>query len=179
MAMKLNWGSAFDKHDGWLGSDLDDHGQEHVGDLLDGLPWEPETFDVVVSHHALQIIKYTDMEAALHELRRVLKPGGVLRVSVPDVIGAFNAWMNGDAHWFPVGDDVQPSIDGKLSAYLTWYSEARSAFTPGYILDLLRPNGWSDYDICGYQQTTFGRHIEGLLDLDKRPNESLFFEAVK
>jgi hypothetical protein len=31
---RLDFGCAFEKHDGWLGSDLNDYGQDHVGDIL-------------------------------------------------------------------------------------------------------------------------------------------------
>lgn len=173
---RLNWGCSFDKYEGWVGSDLDDYGQEHVGNILDGLPWDDCTFDVIASHHALQIIKYTDMSQVLSEFHRLLKPGGRLRVSVPDPIGAFRAWEANDVDWFPVADDVQESIDGKLSAYLTWYSEARSAFTPGYIRSLLRPI-FREYCITKYAVSVFGDHTD--TELDKRPHESIFFEALK
>lgn len=174
--MRLNWGCAFDKYEGWLGSDVLDYGQEHVGDILNGLPWPDGTFDVVASHHALQIVKYVDMEGVLKEFHRVLKPGGRLRVSVPDVVRAFRAWEERDAAWFPVADDIQPTIDGKLSAYLTWYSEARSAFTWGYIDTLLEPIFY-DHAIVDCGQSVLGEI--GDCELDKRPNESIFFEAVK
>jgi SAM-dependent methyltransferase len=174
---QLNWGCAFDKYQGWIGSDRDDYGQEHVGDILDGLPWDDGTFDVVVSHHALQIVKYVQMPLVFAELYRVLKPGGYFRFSVPDPLRAVKEFHDGNAAWFPVADDVQPTIGGKLTAYLTWYSEARTLFTWDYGIQLLKDAGFSKYGTLVYGLTEFGD--ESVTLLDKRPDESLFFEALK
>lgn len=175
--MRLNWGCAMDRYEGWIGSDVADYGQDHVGDILKGLPWKENTFDFVVTHHALQIIKYVDLPEVIADFRRVLKPGGILRGSVPDVLAAFDAHQRGDHEWFPIVDPPRKSIDGKFSAYLTWYSEARSAFTPGYLLELLNDEGFTAAGIVNYRgsMTEATEHLE----LDKRPKESLFFEAVK
>ena len=80
MTNRLDFGCAFEKHEGWLGSDKIDYGQEHVGDILDGLPFRDYHFDMITAHHSLQMIRFDDLPRALAELRRVLKPGGVLRI---------------------------------------------------------------------------------------------------
>lgn len=175
--MRLNWGCSFDRYEGWLGSDQDDYGQEHVGSILDGLPWEDETFGVVTSHHALQIITYTHMPRAISELYRVLVPGGVLRFSVPNPLGAFDALIAGNADYFPVADEIESTLGGKFTAYITWYSEARVLFTQSYGFRLLEEAGFRDRIITECGKTVWGP--DDITLLDKRPNESLFFEAVK
>ena len=94
---RLNWGSSFHIAEDWTNSDRNPHGQEHVGDLLDGLPFPDDYFDYGVSHHAIQMFDYAELPRAISELRRVIKPGGCLRVSVPDPWRAFEAWQTGDA----------------------------------------------------------------------------------
>jgi ubiquinone/menaquinone biosynthesis C-methylase UbiE len=47
-----------------------------VGDVTKGLPWENESFDVVLSTFVLSAI--SDTTAAISEMVRVLKPGGKL-----------------------------------------------------------------------------------------------------
>jgi SAM-dependent methyltransferase len=46
------------------------------------LPWDDDSFDVVASRHALEHI--SNPVAAIKEWMRILKPGGVVYVSVPD-----------------------------------------------------------------------------------------------
>lgn len=174
----LDWGCASVKTEGWVGSDRDDYGQEHIGDILDGLPWETGHFDVIVANHSLQMVKYVDLPSTLAELRRVLKPGGVLRVLVPDVLAGARAYERGDKSWFPVVDEAETSIGGKFCAYTTWYSEANLVFTPSWLAELLQRNGF-DAVIAGYKTTVLGLDYPGITDLDTRPRESIVVEGKK
>ena len=46
------------------------------------MPFAPASFDLVVSNHSLE--HFTALEATIRETGRILKPGGVLYVAVPD-----------------------------------------------------------------------------------------------
>lgn len=176
--VKLNWGCGTVQPDGWMNSDRDDHGQHHVGDLLDGLPWPDETFDVIVANHSLQQIGYHDLPDALTELRRVLAVGGVLRILVPDLCRALVAYHDHE-RWLAdlINDDTQPTWDGKLCTYLLWYSTARSVFTADWLVELCRnagfafvapvPSGWTN-----------SKHSDATA-LDDRQPESLIVEAIR
>jgi ubiquinone/menaquinone biosynthesis C-methylase UbiE len=59
-----------------LGADAD----LHVADLSQPLPFEDDTFDDVVASLVLHYVR--DWEAPLAELRRVLRPGGRLTLSI-------------------------------------------------------------------------------------------------
>ena len=88
---RLDFGSAFEVHEGWTAFDLIDYGHNAVGDILDGLPWSDYHFDMIVANHSLQAIRFDDLPRALAELRRVLKVGGVLQDSGPGCrIGALS-----------------------------------------------------------------------------------------
>jgi len=56
-----------------------------VWDLRAGIPFEEGTFDLVYHSHLLEHMAHEDALALLHECRRVLKRGGLLRVVVPDL----------------------------------------------------------------------------------------------
>jgi SAM-dependent methyltransferase len=54
-------------------------------DLCKGIPFEPETFDVVYHSHFLEHIDRQDALGLLQQCCRVLKKGGTIRVVVPDL----------------------------------------------------------------------------------------------
>jgi predicted SAM-dependent methyltransferase len=64
-------------------------------DIRTGLPLETDSTDCIASIHVLQDLPYFDIAPALGELKRVLKPGGVLRVAVPDLDKALCAYIAG------------------------------------------------------------------------------------
>jgi SAM-dependent methyltransferase len=54
-------------------------------DLTRGVPFPEASFDVVYHSHVLEHFHRDAAERFLRECRRVLRPGGVLRVAVPDL----------------------------------------------------------------------------------------------
>lgn len=67
---------------------------EIVADLSAELPMIPDdTFDEVRLHHVLEHLTREQGTLALRALRRVLKPGGVLDIEVPDVDRVCRAWV--------------------------------------------------------------------------------------
>lgn len=181
---KLNFGCSFDIREGWTNSDRDDHGQEHVGDLLAGLPFADDYFDCIVANHSIQMIRFDDLQRALAELRRVLKPGGTLRLLVPDAGIAIARWLD-QKHWtakiypeaFPISEDIEQTLDGRFLRYLFWHGDARSGFTAESLADALKRAGFSKTSVCGYQESS--SDVEGITELDSRQDESLIMEAVK
>ncbi len=59
---------------------------DHLGNALDLSRFEDESFTEVYASHVLEHFDYREeLPAALQEWHRVLRPGGVLRLSVPDL----------------------------------------------------------------------------------------------
>lgn len=175
---RLNWGCGSRGEPGWINSDQKDGpGIDISCDILAGLPLEPDSIDYTVSIHALPEVHPSDLVPALVELRRVLRPGGVLRLSLPDIEKSIAAYQQGDHDYFLIPDEDAASLGGKLVTQLLWYGYSRSLFTRDFTEELLRKAGFSTVTHCVFQQTA-SRHPE-IVALDNRERESLFVEAVK
>jgi ubiquinone/menaquinone biosynthesis C-methylase UbiE len=175
---RLNWGCGTEPPGGWTNCDIKEgRGIDISCDIGEGLPLEDSSFDYVVSIHALPELPYPEIDPALAELRRVLKPGGPLRLSLPDLDKAIRAYREGDAGYFLIADDDVRSLGGKLIVQMTWYGYSRSMYTFDFIEELLYRAGFRRVVHSAYGQTSSG--FEEIAMLDNRERESLFVEAFK
>jgi predicted SAM-dependent methyltransferase len=175
---RLNWGCGGWPVAGWINSDIAEaEGVDLVCDIREGLPLDEDGMDYIVSIHALPEIPYPDLVPTLRELRRVLKPGGVLRLALPDVDRGVDAYRSGDSDYFLVPDEEWKRIGSKLIVQLIWYGHSRTLFTHDFVEELLLKAGFARVDRCSFKQTA-GPYPE-IVDLDNRERESLFVEAVK
>lgn len=169
----LNWGCGPDWADlpgGWVNSDIVDYGQPHVGDIRDGLRFDDEVFGSIVANHSLQALTHDEVGPALVELRRVLAPGGFLRVMVPDVVEAFRAFEQGEEDWPGFVAITEPwSLDRKFAHYLTWGGTNRTCFTRISLAEHL--------DAAGFRPPA--PEQPWLTDLDSRLGESIVATAIR
>jgi predicted SAM-dependent methyltransferase len=175
---RLNWGCGEHPEPGWLNSDVKDvPGIDIVADVRTGLPLETGSIDYITSIHALPELPYPDLVPALTELRRVLKPGGVLRLALPDLERAIAAYQREDRDYFHVPDEDALSLGAKLVTQMTWYGYSRSLFVHDSVEEMLERAGFTRITRCRYKQTA--SQWPDIVDLDNRERESLFVEAVK
>ena len=82
----LNLGCGARYHPDWINIDIVAHGPQVIAhDLSRGIPLPDASCDVVYHSAVLEHLRRADAAAFLAECRRVLRPGGVLRVAVPDL----------------------------------------------------------------------------------------------
>jgi predicted SAM-dependent methyltransferase len=174
----VNWGCGPQPAPGWLNSDLlTAEGIDVSCDILDGLPLATGSIDYVTSIHALQSLPYLDVVPALQELLRVLTPGGVLRLALPDLERGLAAYRRNDPAYFYIPDEESSTISGKFIVQMTWYGSNRMLFTEEFARELLLRAGFQRVTRCAYRVTA-SRYPE-IVELDNRERESLFVEAVK
>lgn len=70
----------------WVNMDFIKTGEEVIAhNLLSGIPFNDDSFELVYHSHVLEHFSKTDGEKLLLECFRVLKPKGVLRIAVPNL----------------------------------------------------------------------------------------------
>jgi len=174
---KLNLGCGPDVREGWENVDRDPYeGAIQCDFLATPLPFDDNHFDIVVANHTIQMIRYVDLPKAMAEIHRVLKPSGTVRILVPDLLAAISAFERNEPTWFPIVNEAETSIGGKLCAYITWYSEANLVFTPSWLAEIVQRSGFQA-SILAVGGTASG--IDEILELDSRPRESIVVEGRK
>jgi predicted SAM-dependent methyltransferase len=100
----LNLGCGDRYHKDWINLDM---GKKRFGiishNLISGIPFPENMFDVVYHSHVLEHFSKSDGKKLIEECYRILKPGGIIRIAVPDLeqiiklyTKNFNLALNGD-----------------------------------------------------------------------------------
>jgi SAM-dependent methyltransferase len=92
--------------------------------VLWGLPFEDNSARVVYLSHLLEHLFYPiDVMALFAEIRRVLQPGGLVRIVVPDMAKCVKAYATGDSDFFAARRELfswWPSDASALENFLTY-----------------------------------------------------------
>jgi SAM-dependent methyltransferase len=126
------------------------------------------TFEAVLATHVLEHLPPDAAERCLRETHRVLAPGGILRVAVPDLDVMVANYDPAEPDRFLWGIYQGRSADANWSARHWWQYNATS------LEQLLRRTGFRDIQRCEFRD---GR-LPDVERVDMRPG-SLFVEAMK
>lgn len=136
--------------------------------LVYGIPLDDDTADFIYSSHFFEHLYRDDAERLFRDARRVLKPGGVFRINVPDVTPWVEALKRGDTEagldgLFPrsAGDD-----GGALGTHRYMYDYELLA-------RLLKEAGFARVGRCRRQEGT----VPDLLLLEHRSPTGIYVEA--
>jgi predicted SAM-dependent methyltransferase len=115
--LKLHLGSGPDIRAGWVNIDLilmeppPDEKQDGAvfinHDLRRGLPLEDASCEYIYSSHFFEHLEYRHVKLLLRECYRVLEPGGVLRLCLPNFKRMFAAYLRGDEEFFSLLNILQ------------------------------------------------------------------------
>lgn len=84
--LNLGCGDYFSKEREWVNLDFVSSYEGVIAhNLLQGIPFEDNSFDLVYHSHVLEHFSKEDGEKLISECFRVLKPNGVLRIAIPDL----------------------------------------------------------------------------------------------
>lgn len=130
-------------------------------------PFRDNSFDNAFSAHVLEHLTREDGERCLREVHRILKPGGVVRLSVPDLDIGIAGYDSRDPG--PFLELVYNASQAREKNRHHWM------YTEHSLGELLKRVGFTEVRRCTYRQ---GR-CPDLEKIDNRPEVSLFMEGVK
>ena len=82
----LNVGCGLHFHPDWVNVDVVPASSGVIAaDVRKGLPFADENFDAVYCSHVLEHFSQPEAASLLRHMHRVLRPGGVIRIAVPDL----------------------------------------------------------------------------------------------
>ena len=96
--IKLHIGCGTQYKDGWI--NIDNNSDNNISkldmnlDLRNPLPFKDNSVDYIYNEHFLEHLSVQEGLRALMDFRRVLKPGGVLRIAMPDLAEIMSDYSN-------------------------------------------------------------------------------------
>lgn len=141
-------------------------------DLSKGIPFPDSTVDGILCSHLLEHLNCQESVSLLRECRRVLKPNGVLRISLPDPNKFYTLTCKGLTDW----GEPNPS---KMSfmEYALFFAEHKQLISKESLYCMLLVSGFSPENIT--ESTYKNSLLDNLASLDNRPVFSAFYEIVK
>jgi predicted SAM-dependent methyltransferase len=105
--LKLHIGCGKGHLPGWINIDV--HPAPLAMNVLRGLPFADGSADFVFVSHLLEHLYFPrDVQPFLAELRRVLAPGGIVRIVVPDIGKCIEAYVHNDREFFASRRETWP-----------------------------------------------------------------------
>jgi SAM-dependent methyltransferase len=125
----LNVGCGTRFHPDWINVDLIPSAPQVIAhDLRRGLPFTDNTFDVVYHSHVLEHFPKNNVRHFMRECFRVLRPGGILRVVVPDLEGIVRQYLDA----LQQADTGHPSLEANYDwMMLELYDQTVRTFSGG------------------------------------------------
>ncbi|TRZ51001.1 methyltransferase domain-containing protein [bacterium] len=154
-------------------------------DIRKKFPLSNSSVKVIFCSQVLEHFEYWEAKHILSECYRVMKTGGILRISVPDIEKIISNYSTnkdkvGSAREFDktvFGDekDLKPNIVKKLSIFFIRYHKWHYNYP--YMCQLLKETGFSKIIKCGYRKGETPDLIK--LELGIHRSTSMYVEASK
>lgn len=179
--LRLHLGAGTRYVDGWVNIDISSRSKiDLVLDLRKPLPFPDQCVNQIYSEHMLEHLVRVDALRLLRECRRVMAPGAVIRLGVPDAEVYIRAYAEGDRAFFEslkhLGGAVEP-LNTRMDVINQMFrmgGDHRFAWDFECLEKALVDNGFVDVVRSGSGQSC----VEGLcLDDPDHAFETLYVEA--
>jgi predicted SAM-dependent methyltransferase len=160
---------------GWTSMDIN-KACDLVWDLRNGIPFPDASIQKIYSSHLFEHLYYKDIESLLGECKRVLIPGGLFLICVPNARLYIEAYLNKDEKfWASIPKPHWPAYNKTTSIdYLNYMAymddEHKYMFDEENLLFILKKNGFEGVKT---------RPFDPAIDKKERDFESLYAQATK
>jgi predicted SAM-dependent methyltransferase len=171
--LRLNLGCGPNQLDGWVNVDLAGR-PDLTLDLREPLPFDDGAAERIYSEHFLEHLERADARRLVREMRRVLAPGGRLRLGVPDTEWPLRAYASAEEddyfrlareRWHPRWCTTR--LD-HLNYHFRQQGEHLDAYDFPTLEELLRAGGFERVERSGFDPA---------LDSEERRIGTLYVEA--
>jgi SAM-dependent methyltransferase len=188
----INLGSGTDALQGFINIDFfTTAGIDYGTDLRYPLMIEDEAVDGIFCEHTLEHLNYREADSLLKDCRRILKPGGAIRIVVPDLSLFLRNYCERNGEWFRewerlmfresvVAERLERTLGSPLEAisFVTQEYGHSSSWDFETLRNHLERSGFLDIVETSFRK---GRCERLLVDMDAEDRKfvSLYVEAVK
>jgi SAM-dependent methyltransferase len=163
-------------------AEMGQSGRVRFANAAAGIPCATGSVAAVYSSHMIEHLDRCEARAFLTEVKRVLRPGGVVRIVAPDLSRLVSDYVaSGDADGFVAGIHMGLDRPAGLRGWVKWTVVGPRHHLWMYdgesLTRLLRETGFADAAV--FPPGSTGIPDPGLLDLREREAESVYVEAVR
>ena len=173
----LNVGCGLNLAAGFI--NLDYHwypGVDICWDITQGFPFENKSMVGIYTEHCLEHVSFSDCSLVLTEFRRLLVPGGMVRIVVPDTelyLDLYQRAKSGDNVTFPYPETHIMTPMMYVNRIFRNYGHLY-AYDAQTLAEMLSKAGFTNIQRVGFM---IGRDSRLLIDSEVRAVESLYIEA--
>jgi SAM-dependent methyltransferase len=146
-------------------------------DVRKGLRFANHTVRYIYSSHTFEHFTYAESLAIAKDCRRVLMPGGILRIVVPDLELIAREYLADASPLAAQTFIARLSLNHSLQDVIHPGSNHSQMFDRRILPHMLREAGFDDVEVSSYGKSGIAEIAQ--LDLEVRSNESLYVEAKK
>ncbi len=144
---KLHLGSGGTNIEGWENHDMD-------VDLLNPLPYSDGSIDFIFTEHCVEHLKQTEAWNFFEECRRVLKPGGAVRTTVPCITKLFYLLNREYLDFVKVNGWGDGTIESGIKHVVFGHGH-QSLWTPELLVAILGAIGFEAYEVDPHKSDQF------------------------
>lgn len=171
--LRLHLGSGGEHKDGWVNVDFVGDPVELSWNLAHGIPFSDGSAEEVFHEHLFEHIPLRAGVGLMDECFRVLRPGGILRVGVPDA-GELTKSYAGDGEYVEALHPDRPTRLLGVQELFYWHDHV-TMYDEETLAMVFRAGGFPDPVKKAYGET----ELHEAPDTETRRTQTLYMEAIR